>query len=1393
MFNLVGDKLQEIFDGLMMFLFESLISPFMDLRLVHTLIFGRDDTYSTVWGTFRPDELSAALGPLYYTMMGLAGVLLVSLIAVNGARISSAGSNVTSRTSMVDFLKDLAFVGIILLNLDLLYDLIFAINMSVVGLFSSAYDSQQLSLFSTSINAMTDHQAATDSTQNMGVMGTIFVFLILIGLTLWANVYYLMRKVTLIILMALGPLMIVMWLLPQFKSMTGAWFREFTSSVFIQAIHAFVFWTVATVALAEKSFVGTVLLYMLFIPISESIRRLLNVGGDMQGGLNKTAAMFGMASLAGMYGSIKGAVGENKSVMGSLNEAYRGASGAIKGKGGIGEGGSNGVGADDLKKTLGANPGSDTGSDTKAEKMLKTGEIFSKGGKAVLGMAGSIAGSPLGPVGAMAGATGGFALGGAVGGVAGRTGAALAQGIGSRIEKGKNAAAAIGGKEMDKDKLAANIADSETASWAKENKDAVMADLKERFPDATPADLDKKFNNMQKEKRAGFYQNAQANFKSASMAAKGDALGKDLANASSEGMANKWAEENQKPFFDQYDKENPQKPGESTGNYQARRMNAFNDKKNEMRSKFHEMAKGVLPEGGMDAPVSKEDFVRKLGQKMGVDPKGNSDAYKNAMTGAVAGVAGIAGLKQPLGKDVANASADALTNKWVTDNKSAFMKNFEKENPQAEGESAEAYENRKATAFNNKKADARKSFYGAALKSLGGEENLEKPVIGDSFSKNLGSELDSMQNSKDGKAALVGAGQVAGYKSALTGAVAGVAGTKQILGKDAANASADALSEKWGSDNRSSFMKNYESQNPQGSEESNEAYASRKESAFSAKKSQVRQNFYGAAVKSLGGEGKLEEAVQAGTFSNNFNNQLQSMPEVKGSNEMVSAAGNAVNNLGGIKMVSEKGKPNIPYISSGMANAAVQQQRTAFIAGQVSQGVSEVAAGQDWDKNKAVPAYQEKLKTYNDALQNAGNTGSLVNAGGSSQIVGQKLQQTAAFVGAATGVAGFAKGVTMLSEGASNGKAAMATTFADRAYGSNEGSQVGRMTKAVMPAISAGVAATVQPLADDKGGVVNAQADYQNKSGYIGGVIAGAGGYRAGKSFANKVSPFTNKVQESISSPGEVMQMAQTTTDDRGNQQIARGAVRQVITADESYIEVKTNSGENRVVSRKGAGHPGLRKGEAVYQDLQMQDDQLVVAKSPGMQSSSYRLDSGGGRVASNVAVDQNPNTLLGSPRAGSIHQPTPRKNSPIFNQNVDSGKFYVEDLAQAKMENVQVVVEKDRQFVTAQKDGMTYRVSPVYAGDSRLSSGETKTIPMVVKSGSLQPTRSDVSQVAMKAVDAATGTNEDYYSSKSYGGMVPTDAFEDLMPGKQRDRIRRSQLRREELDSVRRKQGILG
>ena len=130
--------------------------------------------------------------------------------------------------------------------------------------------------------------------------------------------------------------------------------------------------------------------------------------------------MFGLSGLAGVYGSIKGAIGD-KSVMSALKGAYEGFRKRKE------------VENEDDNK-IGANTGTFTGTTPSAERMLKAGDFISKAGRAVGGVAGSLIGSPMGPYGSISMATIGAELGDTAGELTGRFGMAAAEGLVNRAK-----------------------------------------------------------------------------------------------------------------------------------------------------------------------------------------------------------------------------------------------------------------------------------------------------------------------------------------------------------------------------------------------------------------------------------------------------------------------------------------------------------------------------------------------------------------------------------------------------------------------------------------------------------------------------------------------------------------------------------------------------------------------------------------------------------------------------------------------------------------------------------------------------------------------------------------------------------------------------------------------
>ncbi|MER2009272.1 MAG: hypothetical protein ABS939_17625, partial [Psychrobacillus sp.] len=158
-------------------------------------------------------------------------------------------------------------------------------------------------------------------------------------------------------------------------------------------------------------------------------------------------------------------------------------------------------------------------------------------------------------------------------------------------------------------------------------------------------------------------------------------------------------------------------------------------------------------------------------------------------------------------------------------------------------------------------------------------------------------------------------------------------------------------------------------------------------------------------------------------------------------------------------------------------------------------------------------------------------------------------------------------------------------------------------------------------------------------------------------------------------------------------------------------------------------------------------------------------------------------NAVHGSQKAAPVQQ----EQLPIYNQKVDSGNFKVEELAANGLENPRVVVEKNRQFVVAQKGGVDYRVSQIFSGDTRMESTEKVEIPVQAKGSQLRP----INPVPNSEYGVHSSNQTPYYSSKSVEGLMVDVG--DMMESKHMDHANRTTEKRRAIDQVRRKQGLLG
>ena len=85
--------------------------------------------------------------------------------------------------------------------------------------------------------------------------------------------------------------------------------------------------------------------------------------------------------------------------------------------------------------------------------------------------------------------------------------------------------------------------------------------------------------------------------------------------------------------------------------------------------------------------------------------------------------------------------------------------------------------------------------------------------------------------------------------------------------------------------------------------------------------------------------------------------------------------------------------------------------------------------------------------------------------------------------------------------------------------------------------------------------------------------------------------------------------LAQTVTGPNGESMIASSAVRMVTTSDKTIIQVLDKTGQVQTFFRIASGDSSFQKGQTIYQDLTINDDQLTPS------TNVYSEDSGGGRI----------------------------------------------------------------------------------------------------------------------------------------------------------------------------------
>ncbi|MCU7756696.1 type IV secretion system protein (plasmid) [Bacillus cereus] len=1274
------EKIIDWVGGLVIHMVKALLAPiygFMDT--IPVLVFGGDK--SNLDFLYEKNAVTNVLDTGMPVMFKLVAFCVLVSVVITAAKYSATTLNPNNRTALIEYAKDLMIISICLWHLDFFYNFIFDLNSWIILEFKEALGNfnpdQQIPLLK---NGLADNKTITELSMKdhkNDYMFIIFGLFIEAGLMIWANFYYLMRAVTLYVLMLLGPVMVGMWMFPQKKQQTLYWIRELMGAVLIQAIHAITLWLVITLIGGAQNPIIKLILLAMFIPVGEIVKSFIGLSTNASAGIHRAGTMMGMGALASVAGLVKG-----------VRDDYRNSKAKPDDKG---DKEKTKEDADNPKDALGANLGTDVGTTSRAARMLKAGQIGSSIGKAATGLAGMAAGAGLGPGAMVAGSQVGSALGSAPGAVAGRSVAAVGEGavalgkhIGSSVKKGADTYSNLNGEsypELTDEDIAQDLATKDFENWKADNPDSAVASrLKQAFPGASDAEIAKKVAKTNNDQISRFSNQRKQDLQNMKKAATPYGNARDLVNAATNAFQKGYEADHKDTFMSQL-------PENMSAEEKEKH---WNDHLNTKVQGFRNHAEQAATKAGA-MPVDAKD---KQGNNLFDKSYVNKDAFASRLAlgkvgKAVEDVKGetLESGHQNMGQvgALVGASTAAFKKAYSADHKAGFMKQFPADMPQQEKEAAwNKHLDQKVQGFQNHAQQAAESA--GIVQQKDGTNYANK----EAFAAHL-----SQQLQKNPGLNAMGVSSVAGIQKAVNGVKTHglTSGTGSQQAKQVSNvgnlvqASTESFKQGYAAEQQASFMKKLSPTMSQPQKEQAwQSHLNEKGNEFKAVAQQAAVQAGAMPVQAKDTSGKSlhnQSYINKDAFASQLTKGLQSHASLGTVSQQV---GSGITSA--IQGVRSHGVATGGAINKAVY-AATQTQASIARTGDLS--VAEIER-----------SYADASTSVANIAQSAGKMSIPTSA------VGRMTQQSTKL------------GMSVM-EGAKHLMLADRIDTVSNAYFSAASAVQQSGGNAVQRVISGTTAAVNTSLGGNA-----AERHYNVTKGlsYAAGVIGGAGAYQATARMVSKHNPYNSAVRTEAKEIQEIQQMVPTTTDHTGTQSVVKGAVRLVTTNNKSWIEAKDASGMTQVVSRYGSGDSSIRSGQVVYQDLNISDGQLTQYRNGAKASPAYIQDSSGGKININRSINVNPNQLVGNQNQRPLQQKPVFNEPPLtVNHKVDNGHFYMSDLDQGGYKNVQMVVERDRSYMVATTtDGTVSRISPFGKGDTRLQANQRIERACEVKDSSIKP-----------------------------------------------------------------------
>lgn len=241
---------------------------------------------------FYEKEWNNVIEPIMGIFMGTYFIIMVLAIMTETLRYNMNVISNRDKSSFWETVHIYAFSAIFVGSFPILLNVLFGLNTGIVDAleaFTKANGAQVADCYMC---------GGKDSLKG-SFLGFVVLFFVEFGVGLFVSILYIARKLIILMLIILIPIVAMSLLFPRTRAFFGTWLKELAGNIFLPSIHAIILTAFSLMANLDTSGFGIKLaMLLLFVPVSGMVQSWLNLG-DGASKMGKSLTMMGAAGLGG--------------------------------------------------------------------------------------------------------------------------------------------------------------------------------------------------------------------------------------------------------------------------------------------------------------------------------------------------------------------------------------------------------------------------------------------------------------------------------------------------------------------------------------------------------------------------------------------------------------------------------------------------------------------------------------------------------------------------------------------------------------------------------------------------------------------------------------------------------------------------------------------------------------------------------------------------------------------------------------------------------------------------------------------------------------------------------------------------------------------------------------